>query len=199
MKINEEGIAFIVEEETGGREYYEKVYKNTFIWPKGASGCTAMVGVDIGYYSKTEIDLFFGPLTNKEELARIQLGRGLKGAAANTYLKNLKDITFTWEEALETFRLHILPKFLKLTENAFPGVSQLCDGAKTALTSLVFNRGTAMQGDSRKEMFNLKKLVQQKDYEQIAFNIRSMKRLWDKTSGLVGRREREAKLIENCG
>jgi GH24 family phage-related lysozyme (muramidase) len=47
-------------------------------------------------------------------------------------------------------------------------------------------------------MLAIKGLVTDKDYPEIARQIRSMKRLWDKTSGLVGRREKEAKLVENC-
>ena len=198
MKIDAKGINFIVEEETGGREYYEKVYKSSFIWPKGASGCTAMVGIDIGYYTEEEINKFFKPLTTEEELRRIQRGRGIKGILAKNYLKNLKNITFSWEESLYTFSEHILPKFLRLTERAFPGVAELCPSTQTALVSLVFNRGTAMKGESRREMLNIKKLVGSQDYKQIAKQIRSMKRLWDSSSGLVSRREKEACLVDKC-
>jgi hypothetical protein len=198
MKIDAKGINFIVEEETGGREYYEKVYKSSFIWPKGASGCTAMVGIDIGYYTEEEINKFFKPLTTEEELRRIQRGRGIKGILAKNYLKNLKNITFSWEESLYTFSEHILPKFLRLTERAFPGAGELCPSTQTALVSLVFNRGTAMKGESRREMLNIKKLVGSQDYKQIAKQIRSMKRLWDSSSGLVSRREKEACLVDKC-
>lgn len=198
MKIDEAGVAFIVEEETGGKEYYEKVYKSTFIWPKGMSGPTAMVGIDIGYYSKDEIDTIFKPLTTEHELDLIQNGRGKKGVIAEAYTKKLKGITFTWEESLQTFELYILPKFLRYTEKAFPGVDRLCAGAQTALLSLVFNRGMSMNGASRREMAEIKKLVPKKKYKDIANQIRSMKRLWAKGSGLIGRREREAVLVESC-
>jgi hypothetical protein len=198
MKITDKGIEFIVEQETGGKDYYEKVYKSTFIWPKGFSGCTAMVGIDIGYYTEEEVSRIFKPLTTSEELTRIQRGRGLKGIMASTYVKKLKDIKFTWEESLDTFKHHILPKFTKLTERCFPGVDDLCDDAKAAIVSLVFNRGVSTKGPSRREMLELRKLIPDQDYSSIAYQIRSMKRLWDKTSGLVGRRDREAKLVESC-
>jgi hypothetical protein len=198
MKITDSGINFIVEEETGGKDYYEKVYKSSFIWPEGASGCTAMVGVDIGYYTVEEVNTIFRPLSSEEELQRIQGGRGIKGEAAAAYVKKLKDIKFTWDEAIATFKQYILPKFTNLTERAFPGVEKLCPGAQTALVSLVFNRGTAMKGKSRVEMLKIRQLVQERDYEAMVEQIRAMKRLWSKTSGLVGRREREAKLVEEC-
>jgi hypothetical protein len=189
-----------VEEETGGRDYYEKVYKSTFIWPGGASGATAMVGIDIGYYTAAEVNLLFKPLTTPDELELIQDGRGKKGLIAKAYVKKyLNKITFTWDEAIQTFETHILPKFIKYTVKAFPGVEKLEEDAQTALVSLVFNRGMSMKGASRKEMLAIKGLVPHKRYQEIAAQIRSMKRLWDKTSGLVGRREKEATLVAGCG
>jgi hypothetical protein len=198
MKINQEGIDFIIEEETGGRDYYEKVYKRTFIWPKGMSGPTAMVGIDIGYYSAEEIDTIFKPLTTAHELDLIQNGRGKKGIIAEAYTKKLKGITFEWEEAVKVFELYILPKFTKYTEKAFPGVEKLCPAAQAALVSLVFNRGMSMKGPTRKEMLEIRNLVPSKKYTQIAAQLKSMQRLWQKGSGLIARREREAKLVESC-
>jgi GH24 family phage-related lysozyme (muramidase) len=198
MKIDKAGIDFIVKEETGGKDYYEHVYKSTFIWPKGMSGPTAMVGIDIGYYTAQEVDTIFKPLTTTHELELIQNGRGKKGLLAEAYTKKLKGITFTWEEALEVFKLHILPKFTRYTEKAFPGVGQLCPGAQAALVSLVFNRGMSMSGPSRREMAEIKKLVPEKRYADISEQIRHMKRLWEKGSGLIGRRDREAKLVDSC-
>jgi GH24 family phage-related lysozyme (muramidase) len=198
MNLDKTGVDFIVEEETGGKEYYEKVYKSTFIWPKGMSGPTAMVGIDIGYYSKDEIDHIFKPLTTEHELDLIQNGRGKKGLIAKEYTKKLKGITFTWEESLQVFEMYILPKFTKYTLKAFPGVENLCPGAQTALVSLVFNRGMSMKGPSRREMAEIRTLLPSKSYKDIATQIRRMKRLWDKGNGLIGRREREAVLVESC-
>jgi GH24 family phage-related lysozyme (muramidase) len=196
MKLNDKGIEFIVNEETGGRAYYEKVYKSTFTWPGGASGPTAMVGIDIGYYTEEEVDKIFKPLTDNTELSLIRGGRGLKGISAKEYTVKLKGITFTWEEAIQTFKEFILPKFTKLTERAFPGVVELHENAQAAIVSLVFNRGTSFKGTSRVEMLELKNIIaSSKDYDKMAAQFKSMKRLWDKTSGLVGRRDREAELI----
>jgi GH24 family phage-related lysozyme (muramidase) len=196
MKLNDKGIEFIVNEETGGRAYYEKVYKSTFTWPGGASGPTAMVGIDIGYYTEEEIDRIFKPLTDSAELSLIRGGRGLKGFLAKEYTVKLKGITFTWEEAIQTFKEFILPKFTKLTERAFPGVSELHENAQAAMVSLVFNRGTSLKGASRVEMLELKNIIaSNKDYKAMEAQFKSMKRLWDKNSGLVGRRDREAALL----
>lgn len=197
--ISDKGFNFIVKEETGGKDYYEKVYKNTFIWPKGFSGPTAMVGIDIGYYTEEEVNRIFKPLTTPDELKLIQGGRGKRGEAAREYTLKLKGITFSWDEAVQTFKELILPKFINLTAKTFPGIDKLNDNVKTAMVSLVFNRGTALKGDSRKEMLEIRNIIKSNDIDlkRITLLVRNMKRLWDKTSGLVGRREREARLIES--
>jgi hypothetical protein len=41
----------IVQHETGGRGYYEKVYKGRPAWPGAQSGITIGFGYDLGYYS----------------------------------------------------------------------------------------------------------------------------------------------------
>jgi GH24 family phage-related lysozyme (muramidase) len=154
------------------------------------------VGIDIGYYTEEEIDKIFKPLTDSTELSLIRGGRGLKSINAKEYTVKLKGITFTWDEAIQTFKEFILPKFTNLTERAFPGVSDLHANAQAAIVSLVFNRGTSFKGTSRVEMLELRNIIaSSKDYDKMASQFRSMKRLWDKNSGLVGRRDREADLL----
>jgi len=194
MNINEAGEAFIIQEETGGKGYYEKVYRNSFIWPGSSSGPTALVGVDIGYYTETEVNDIFKPLTNSKELELIQAGRGLKKSAAEEYVPKLKHILFPWEEAVTMFKKFTLPKFTKLTRAVFPGVAELSSAAQAALLSIVFNRGVSLKGASRKEMLEIRNLVPKKDYNGIAAQIKSMKRLWS-SGGLPARRDREAALV----
>jgi len=198
MQLSKEGVEFIVKEETGGREYYEKVYKSTFVWPGGRSGATAMVGIDVGYYTISEVDAIFKSITTPEQLKRIHAARKKTGVEGREACKTLKDIKFSWETAIEKFEEFILPKFTKLTMRVFPGVEDLCDGAQAALVSIVFNRGTSLEGSTRKEMLQISKLVPDANYLEIAEQIKSMKRLWEPTSGLIGRREREAALVEAC-
>lgn len=198
MNITKDGALFIIKEETGGQNYYEKVYKGSFIWPGGASGATALVGIDIGYYNFSEIENIFKPLTSRDELELIQAGRGKKGKEAEEYVSKLKKISFTWDEAVRVFESFTLPKFTALTEKVFPGVADLAPMAQAAILSLVFNRGASTKGATRAEMAEIKKLIPSKDYEAIAKQFTAMKRLWSKDSGLVGRRDREAALVAGC-
>ena len=184
----------------GGKPYYDK-YLSKFTWPGGASGPTICIGVDCGYYTKEEIAKIFHFLKN-DQIKLIQGASGKTGSSGKEYTKILREagIVVSWDQAKEIFESLTWPKFARLTEKAFPEVEELCDNAYGALVSLVFNRGSAMQGDSRLEMRNIRDLVPKKDYRGIAKELRKMKRIWQGKGldGLLERREAEAKLVETC-
>lgn len=184
----------------GGKSYYEK-YLSKFTWPGGASGPTIAIGVDCAYYSEKELADIFSFLT-KEQIRKIQAASGKTGERGKEYTKELRalGITVSWEKALEIFEKLTWPKFTKLAEKTFPGLSQLHPDVYGAIVSLVFNRGTSLVGEKRKEMVNIKNLIPKKDYKKIAKEFRSMKRIWEGKGldGLLDRREAEAKLIESA-
>ncbi len=66
--------------------------------------------------------------------------------------------------------------------------------------SIVYNRGSSMVGSSREEMRKIRDLVPLKDYQGIAQQIISMKRLWEGKGldGLLKRRDAEAALVLTC-
>lgn len=184
----------------GGKSYYEK-YLSKFTWPGGASGPTIAVGVDCAYYSQSELAEIFSFLS-KDQIKQIQGASGKSGASGKEYAIILKaaGIVVTWDKALDIFQKLTWPKFTKLAEKTFPGLTDLHPDAYGAVISLVFNRGTSLKGDSRKEMVNIKNLIPKKDYKKIAKEFRSMKRIWigKGLDGLLERREAEAKLLEDC-
>ena len=184
----------------GGKSYYEK-YLSKFTWPGGASGPTIAIGVDCAYYSELELTKIFSFLA-KDEIKRIQEASGKTGDRGKEYAKKLRSagIVVNWEQAMDIFTNLTWPKFTKLAEKTFPGLSELHPDAYGAIISLVFNRGTSLKGDSRKEMVNIKNLITKKDYKKIAKEFRNMKRIWVGKSldGLLERREAEAKLVEQC-
>jgi GH24 family phage-related lysozyme (muramidase) len=65
-----------------------------------------------------------------------------------------------------------------------------------ALVSLVFNRGTSLSGDRRREMSNIQALLRTGNLKEIPNQFREMKRLWPQTEGLRSRRIQEADLFE---
>jgi GH24 family phage-related lysozyme (muramidase) len=182
----------------GGQKYYEK-YLSKFTWPGGASGPTIAIGIDCAYYSREELDKIFSFLSEKE-IELIQNSTGKIGEKGKEYTKILRGagITVNWKQALQIFETLTWPKFTKLAEKTFPGLSELHPNAYGAIVSLVFNRGTSLVGDKRLEMRNIRVLVPKKDYSKIAQEFRSMKRLWKgkNLNGLIERREAEAKLVE---
>ena len=189
----------VIEFETGGKSYYEKFLKR-MTWPGGQSGITTGIGADLGYMSKEEFETYFSKYFTTEENKLIRSVIGLKGTTAKAALPTVKQIQLSWDNASEAFVGWTLPKFWKMTNNIWPGIEQLTERAQVALVSIVFNRGSSVAGSSRTEMKNIKQLVTNKDYKGIAEQIRSMKRLWigKNMDGLLARREKEAKMIEEA-
>jgi GH24 family phage-related lysozyme (muramidase) len=194
-------LNLILEYEVGGTEAYYNKYLTHPTWPGGASGTTLAIGVDCGYYTSNELSQIFGFLPSNQ-LNAIKNASGKTGQTGKEYVKQITplNITVDWNHAIHIFNTLTWPKFANLAEKAFPGLNELCDNAYGALVSLVFNRGSSMTGDSRREMRNIRDLVPKKDYKGIAEQLRSMKRIWEGKGldGLIARREAEAKLVETC-
>ena len=183
----------------GGQSYYEKKLSR-FTWPGGASGPTIGIGIDTAYYSTQELASIFKFLP-EDQIHLIQKAVGKTGQKGKSYTPELRKagIVVTWDHAVEIFNELTWPKFAKAAERAFPELDELHEDVYGAMVSVVFNRGTSMKGDSRREMRAIRTLVLEKDYKGIAKQIRSMRRIWEGKGldGLLKRRESEAKLVES--
>jgi GH24 family phage-related lysozyme (muramidase) len=194
-------LALILEYEVGGgKRYYEK-YLAKPTWPGGASGMTLGIGVDCGYYTPAELEKIFNFLP-KKQLDIVKGASGKKGLAGKEYTAQHKNsgIVITWDQAINIFNNLIWTKFSRLAERAFPSLDQLCDDAYGAIVSLVFNRGSSLVGDSRREMREIKDLIPKKDYRSIALEFQKMKRIWKGKGldGLLARRDAESNLVLSC-
>jgi GH24 family phage-related lysozyme (muramidase) len=185
--------------ESGGRLYYEKNLKKV-TWPGGASGLTIGIGADLGYMSKVEFKKYFAKYFDEKSSRKLIEVLGLKGDNAKSKLYQVSNIEMSWENAITAFTEWTLPKFWNLTNKIWPGVDLLCENAQIALVSLVFNRGSSLVGNSRKEMRNIIDLVKKKDYNGISMQIKSMKRLWANKNldGLIKRRDIESNMVLSC-
>jgi hypothetical protein len=194
-------LDLLYEYEVGGGEKYYTKKLSMFTWPGGSSGPTIAIGVDCGYYSKQELANIFTFLDN-DQIKLIQEASGKTKQVGEEYTRVLRQagIKVEWHDAEKIFRELTWPKFSRLAENAFPGLNKLPADAYGALVSLVFNRGTSMNGDSRREMRNIRSLVPDQNFKRIAVQLRAMKRLWggQGLDGLLKRRDAEADLIESC-
>lgn len=187
----------IVEFEVTSREWYIRKLVHPE-WPGGSSGITIGIGYDLGYSTKSRVvkDWYMLP---ESDVLRLQEVTGISGTRARSLLTSVRNIIVPWESANEVFDNTTLMEEALLTVRTFPGAAELRPNAFGALVSLIYNRGSSLVGDSRREMRTIKTLVPSKDYDGIAAELRSMQRIWrgkDIGPGLIRRRESEAKLVE---
>lgn len=194
--LSPEGYALIVNAETGGRAYYEKILVHPE-WPKGFSGITIGVGYDAGYVSPAVFwqDWHAMPETDRERIVPVV---GLTGKKAQARLAEVRDIFISWDLAEGVFKEVDIPRYWQLARQMFPGFESLRPNAQAVLLSIADNRGSSMAGPGRIEMREIARLSPKKDYAGMAAQIRAMKRLWigKGQDGLILRREAEARLME---
>jgi hypothetical protein len=208
LVLSPDGPDWIVDFETGGREYYGQRLDHP-TWPEGDSGVTIGVGYDLGYNTKADIRRDWAQHLPGNAILALEAVAGIKGARAEAAAERLAWINIPWKSALAVFHAETLPRFSALAAKTFPGMHKLPPAAQDALLSIVFNRGSSMRGARRTEMRAIRQLVQ--DYQsaatrreeqnilhQIAANIRLMKRLWPSSLGLRRRRDDEAKRVESA-
>lgn len=190
LQITDKALALILEAE--GLDQPGK-------WPGGGSGITLGIGYDLGFVTPEQFEEDWSAFLSSDEIERLKSAIGITGGSAQQRASQFKDITVTREQAEQVFKNRTLPLHSKRTEEAFPGVDKLPPDAQGALVSLVFNRGPSMTGDRRKEMRAVRDAVAQGDLQEIANQIRAMKRIWagQGLNGLLRRRDAEADLVES--
>ena len=168
-------------------------------WPGEASGITLGIGYDIGFVTPEQFEEDWSPYLTSDEIERLKTAIGVSGEAAHEMASQFSDIKVKWDDAVEVFKNRTLPLYSKRTEKAFPGVDDLPANTQGALVSLIFNRGAAMDGDRRREMRAVRDAVAAGDLQEIANQIRAMKRLWvgKGVDGLLKGRDAEADLVES--
>lgn len=202
--LTDEGLALILEFEVGGgKEYYNKFLSRP-TWPGYSSGVTIGIGWDCGYNTIPQLHEAWGGVLCDSSISALSLAIGKTGISASEYLKSsaLREIEVPWEKALAVFLRVTIPAFYLKTLRAYPQAEYLPDQCRDALISLVFNRGTDMNGERRIEMAQIRNCLRENRISDIPATIRSMKRLWpdarnpDKETGLQRRRSAEASLFE---
>jgi hypothetical protein len=83
------------------------------------------------------------------------------------------------------------------TLRIYPQMLDLPGDCAAALVSLVFNRGTSLSGERRREMSNIQALLRTGNLKEIPKQFREMERLWPNVKGLRRRRNEEADLFES--
>jgi hypothetical protein len=197
--LNKKSIDFIIQQECGGRAYYDKVLQKPS-WPGGDSGITLGIGYDTGYETLAQFTKDWGNNLPADSFKLLKPVVGVKGEKARDLLKgDILNIRIPFNMAYDVFVKNDVPRYFAMTKKIYPQLEQLNEDTQGALVSMVFNRGTSLVGDSRTEMRAIVDLVAKKDYEGIAEEIEKSKRLWEHRGldGLVLRREAESDLVRN--
>lgn len=180
-------------------------------WPGQQSGISLGHGYDLGYHTYDELMGDWGPYLTPGQLARLAKAVGRRGDAAGSLAPAFSDIKITRTAADAVFVDRTVPRIKVQALTTFPGILSLPVDAQGALTSLVYNRGTDMQGDRRREMREIRDTVAEEapglaiKLTRIAASLRAMKRIWPGTErasghpGIRRRREAEAALVEGSG
>lgn len=190
MNLTKKGIAWIAEQENSVDCYVSRPE-----WPGESSGLTIGIGYDLGYNSQFQFETDWASVLPDDQIRRLSGCCGLKGEAAQHLPPQFADIHISREAALDVFERVTVPRFYLQTLRIYPQTIDLPPDAAAALVSLVFNRGTKLDGERRVEMAQIKAALTARNWAAIPGLFRAQKRLWPDTEGLQARRDREADLF----
>ena len=203
MLISQKAFDLIVNEETGGEDYYNRAECHP-TYPGGASGVTIGIGYDCGYATAAEIKADWGDELAPPEVNALAAVSGIHGPPAYSHAHELRSrVSVPWAVALDVFRTRDVPKWEKLVGDTLANCDQLSGDSFGALVSLAFNRGASFNsaGDRYREMRGIAALMRSRQFAGIPDEIRAMKRIWPLPHDSVhidlrNRRDHEAALFE---
>lgn len=196
--INEAIMAFEVSwsKETGFATYNKKYARPVVPAPDTTdSGVTIGLGCDLSFYSPSMVMAEWGSVLPLDMVKSLQKVAGLKKQSAVNALPIVKNVIVPIEAALQVFYNKTVFKFAKQALSIYPDLPKLHPVEISVIVGLIYNRGTALNGDRRKEMRQLITDIKNNSDNDIAKSILAMCRLWPSTQGLVTRRKKEAALI----
>ncbi len=192
------GVTFIAREEVSGPREYRRKYKNP-VWPSAESGITVGIGYDLQFVDQDSLREDWGDQLPSDAIARLSTVVGVRGSEER--LARVHDIEVPLLAAMHVFQQRTLPSYQRRTLSIYPQVQNLSPERRSALVSLVYNRGTRLKDEDpvrqeRREMRAIRDLLAAGDFEAVADELEAMARLWNpnKTPGLIRRRQDEAKL-----
>jgi len=197
--INKAILAFEVSwSEKSGFDVYNRKYRRPIVpAPETTdSGVTLGFGFDCGYNTPAEIKAAWGSILPMNDVELLCKCSGKKKFEAVGMLPSVKHIDVSSEMASLVFYTTTMSKFAKQAYKIWPEIVKIHPVEQTVLVGLVYNRGNDTSGDRRREMKDLKLAIAKDNDAEMASLIRSMKRLWKNTKGLLIRRDAEAALIE---
>ena len=192
------GVTFIARAEVSSPAQYRSKYTNP-AWPSAESGITIGFGYDLAFVNRDGLNADWGDQLPADTISRLADVLGVRGSS--DLLGRVRDVEVPLLAAVSVFLRRSLPDYLQRTRSIYPQVDTLEPARRTALVSLVYNRGTRLQDkdpahQDRLEMRAIRDLLAAQRFDEVADQLDAMTRLWDpaKTAGLIQRRHDEAKL-----
>jgi len=197
--VHPAAVDLIVQFEIVSPTYYERRLQGV-ICPGGASGPTWGVGYDGGHQAPSVIQSDWAEHSAVDRLVTTAGVIGPERCRASSAA--LAGVRTPLGMAHEVFAIRTLPRYHNEARRVFRnGWEMLPRRTQGSLVSVVFNRGSAMTGDRRREMRHIRDVcVPAADTACIAQQIRASTRLWvgrDIETGMRRRREAEAQLAES--
>lgn len=197
LEVSRAGLDLLVAFEVTSPAYYEKKLRRP-VWPGGESGVTIGIGYDIGVTSAKQIEHDWRGQLTDDSVDRLLTAQGISGARAKPLARGLSDVEVSFEIAQTVFYRSTVPQFARRTLEVYPRVDKLPADAQAMLLSLIYNRGTRLDGSRRRHMAALKPLIARGDLDAIAGQFDLMTELWPDLPGLVMRRRKEAAMIRGA-
>ncbi len=204
-QLDTDGVAFIAKEETGGLAYYNQITQ----WPHfpgHESGITIGVGYDLRFNSTRDFKATWRNYISPKFIKELSADIGKKGSKTRAAQLKKQGISIPFSAAWSVLIELTLPRYYELTESVYPSLASLPPQCRSALVSIVFNRGSDTRKPKRKEMKAIQSILEQAStsgvkatqrkliLKEVEDQIISMKRLWPAGSGLLKRRDGEATL-----
>ena len=182
-------VTFIVNEEVGGRKYYDRHVAMPH-FPGEASGVTIGVGYDLRFQEPADFEADWAGILTPAQLAvlRPHLGKAGSKAAVDA----LSALRIPFPAAWQVFVKRALPRAVAQTAGCYGSLDTLPPLCRGVLVSLVYNRGTDLSGDTRREMQAIRQHIRNGQLDKVAAELEGMKRLWPNSQGLCKRRDKEA-------
>jgi GH24 family phage-related lysozyme (muramidase) len=188
------GVTFIAREEVSSPAEYRRKYSHP-TWPSPSSGITIGIGYDLRFVTTREkLAADWGEVLPPPLIDRLMAVAGRPGSRA--LLKRVTDVEVPLLGAVRVFLGRMMPEHIGHTRRAYPTLDTLPAHRRTALVSLVFNRGGELSGERRREMARIRELLAAGQLEPVARQLEAMTRLWHpvREGGVIERRRREARL-----
>jgi GH24 family phage-related lysozyme (muramidase) len=194
-RLTAAGVTFIAREEVCDASTYRKKYCTPTV-PPFPSGITIGIGYDCRFVRRDDLLADWGDVLPVLMIEKLEAALGRIGSTA--LRDQLTGVVVPLGAAMRVFAQRSLPKYFEQTRIIYPQVADdvLTTAQRTALVSLVYNRGPDLTGDRRREMRSIREWLALGEIDRVAGEFESMTRLWNAATapGLIRRRQAEATL-----